>query len=103
MGKKACVSITHALYSDSGIYILDDPISSLDAHVGRNIINNVLCDYLKDKTRILVTHTIQYSNRADRIVYMNADKIEWKGDFDRLEKQEFYKNIVMKKKGSRRY
>ena len=29
---------------------------------------------------------------------MNAGKIEWKGDFDRLEKQEFYKNIVMKKK-----
>ena len=92
------MSITHALYSDNGIYILDDPISSLDAHVGRNIINNVLCDYLKDKTRILVTHAIQYCNRADRIVYMKDGKIEWEGDFDQLEKQEFYKNMVMKKK-----
>jgi len=92
------VSIARALYSDSDIYLLDDPISALDAHVGRNIINNVLCDYLKDKTRILVTHAIQYCNRADRIVYMKDGKIDWEGDFEQLEKQEFYKNMVMKKK-----
>ena len=97
-GQKARVSIARALYSDSDIYLLDDPISALDAHVGRNIINNVLCDYLKDKTRILVTHAIQYCNRADRIVYMKDGKIDWEGDFEQLEKQEFYKNMVMKKK-----
>ena len=87
-----------ALYSDSDIYLLDDPISALDAHVGRNIINNVLCDYLKNKTRILVTHAIQYCDRADRIVYMKDGKIEWEGDFQSLEEQEFYKNMVIKKK-----
>ena len=97
-GQKARVSIARALYSDSDIYLLDDPISALDAHVGRNIINNVLCDYLKNKTRILVTHAIQYCDRADRIVYMKDGKIEWKGDFQSLEEQEFYKNIVIKKK-----
>ena len=97
-GQKARVSIARALYSDSDIYLLDDPISALDAHVGRNIINNVLCDYLKNKTRILVTHAIQYSDRADRIVYMKDGKIEWEGDFQSLEEQEFYKNMVIKKK-----
>ena len=97
-GQKARVSIARALYSDSDIYLLDDPISALDAHVGRNIINNVLCDYLKNKTRILVTHAIQYCNRADRIVYMKDGRIEWEGDFEQLENQEFYKNMVIKKK-----
>ena len=97
-GQKARVSIARALYSDSDIYLLDDPISALDAHVGRNIINNVLCDYLKNKTRILVTHAIQYCNRADRIVYMKDGKIEWEGNFEQLENQEFYKNMVIKKK-----
>ena len=97
-GQKARVSIARALYSDSDIYLLDDPISALDAHVGRNIINNVLCDYLKNKTRILVTHAIQYSDRADRIVYMKDGKIEWEGDFQSLEEQEFYENMVIKKK-----
>ena len=97
-GQKARVSIARALYSDSDIYLLDDPISALDAHVGRNIINNVLCDYLKNKTRILVTHAIQYCDRADRIVYMKDGKIEWEGDFQSLEEQEFYENMVIKKK-----
>ena len=97
-GQKARVSIARALYSDSDIYLLDDPISALDAHVGRNIINNVLCDYLINKTRILVTHAIQYCDRADRIVYMKDGKIEWEGDFQSLEEQEFYKNMVIKKK-----
>ena len=97
-GQKARVSIARALYSDSDIYLFDDPISALDAHVGRNIINNVLCDYLKDKTRILVTHAIQYCNRADRIIYMKDGRIDWEGTFEELENQEFYKNMVIKKK-----
>ena len=97
-GQKARVSIARALYSDSDIYLFDDPISALDAHVGRNIINNALCDYLKDKTRILVTHAIQYCNKADRIVYMKDGRINWEGKYEELEKQEFYKNMVIKKK-----
>ena len=97
-GQKARVSIARALYSDSDIYLFDDPISALDAHVGRNIINNALCDYLKDKTRILVTHAIQYCNKADRIVYMKDGRINWEGKYEELEQQEFYKNMVIKKK-----
>ena len=97
-GQKARVSIARALYSDSDIYLFDDPISALDAHVGRNIINNAICDYLKNKTRILVTHAIQYCNRADRIIYMKDGRINWEGNFQELEKQDFYKNMVIKKK-----
>ena len=96
-GQKARVSIARALYSDSDIYLLDDPISALDAHVGRNIMNNCICDYLKDKTRILVTHAIQYCNRADRIIYMKDGRIHWEGDFKELEKQDFYKKMMVKK------
>ena len=96
-GQKARVSIARALYSDSDIYLLDDPISALDAHVGRNIINNCICDYLKDKTRILVTHAIQYCNKADRIVYMKEGRIQWEGDFNELIKQDFYKKMMVKK------
>ena len=96
-GQKARVSIARALYSDSDIYLFDDPISALDAHVGRNIMNNCICDYLKDKTRILVTHAIQYCDKADRIVYMKDGKINWEGDFKELSKQDFYKKMMAKK------
>ena len=96
-GQKARVSIARALYSDSDIYLLDDPISALDAHVGRNIMNNCICEFLKEKTRILVTHAIQYCNKADRIIYMKDGRINWEGDFKELEKQEFYKKMMVKK------
>ena len=96
-GQKARVSIARALYSNSDIYLLDDPISALDAHVGRNIMNNCICDYLKDKTRILVTHAIQYCNRADRIIYMKDGRIQWEGEFNELIKQDFYKKMMVKK------
>ena len=96
-GQKARVSIARALYSDSDIYLLDDPISALDAHVGRNIMNNCICEYLKEKTRILVTHAIQYCNRADRIIYMKDGRIHWEGEYDDLIKQDFYKKMMIKK------
>ena len=96
-GQKARVSIARALYSDADIYLLDDPISALDAHVGRNIMNNCICDYLKDKTRILVTHAIQYCIKADRIIYMKDGKINWEGEYRELVKQDFYKKMMVKK------
>ena len=96
-GQKARVSIARALYSDSDIYLLDDPISALDAHVGRNIMNNCICEYLKDKTRILVTHAIQYCNKADRIIYMKDGRIHWEGEFKELIQQDFYKKMMVKK------
>jgi len=55
--------------------LLDDPISALDAHVRKNIMNNVLNGMLKDKTRILVTHAIDFIHMADRIVIMDSGRI----------------------------
>ena len=60
-------------------------------------MNDCICDYLKDKTRILVTHAIQYCNKADRIIYMKDGRINWEGEFSELEKQVFYKKMVAKK------
>jgi ABC-type transport system involved in cytochrome bd biosynthesis fused ATPase/permease subunit len=97
-GQKARISIARALYSDCDIYLFDDPISALDANVGKNIINNCLCDYLKSKTRILVTHALQYCSCADRIIYMNNGKISWSGTYNELKKQGFFKVLTIKKK-----
>ena len=41
-GQKLRTSLARAVYQDMDIYLLDDPLSAVDAHVGRHIFDNVL-------------------------------------------------------------
>jgi len=58
-GQKQRVSLARALYADRDIYLLDDPLSAVDAHVGKHIFNNYVKKELKDKTVLFVTHQLQ--------------------------------------------
>jgi ATP-binding cassette subfamily C (CFTR/MRP) protein 1 len=95
-GQKARISLARAMYCDNDIFILDDPISALDAHVGKNIMHNCIIDYLKGKTRILVTHALQYTSFADKIYYMKNGEIKWEGQYKELIKQHFYSEFAEK-------
>ena len=68
-GQRQRVSLARALYQDADIYIFDDPLSALDAHVGRHVFYKAISDILKTKTRVLVTHQMAYLSHATR-VYM---------------------------------
>jgi ABC-type bacteriocin/lantibiotic exporter with double-glycine peptidase domain len=67
---------------------MDDPISALDAHVRKKIINNVILGHLKEKTRVLVTHAIDFIHLADRIFIMKDGKIVEQGTFENLKSSE---------------
>lgn len=69
-GQKQRVNICRAVYSNADIVMLDDPLSALDAHVARAIFNDCIVDYLRDKTRVLVTNQLQFVPQADWIVFM---------------------------------
>jgi ABC-type taurine transport system ATPase subunit len=45
------VSLARAVYSDNDVYLLDDPLSAVDSHVGRHIFDEVIgpSGLLKDK------------------------------------------------------
>ena len=90
-GQKARISIARALYCDRDIYLLDDPISALDANVGMKIMKNCVIKYLNGKTRILVTHALQYVSFADRIIYMKDGEINWIGTYSEIKEQDFFK------------
>lgn len=70
-GQKARINLARAIYRHAGIYMLDDPLSAVDTHVGRKLFDDCICKHLKNKTRILVTHQLQYLKNADLIVVMN--------------------------------
>lgn len=64
---------------------MDDPISALDATVRKNIFKQVFNGICKEKTRILVTHAIDFIHLCDRIVIMDHGKIQAFGSYLELE------------------
>ncbi|KAL3867282.1 hypothetical protein ACJMK2_044496 [Sinanodonta woodiana] len=92
-GQKSRVTLARCLYQDANIFLLDDPLSAVDTTVGRHLFSRCICDYLKGKTRILVTHQLQYLKKADRILILKEGVIGDIGTFDELSARgnEFYK------------
>jgi ABC-type bacteriocin/lantibiotic exporter with double-glycine peptidase domain len=78
-GQKARVSLARAVYSEAEIILMDDPISALDANVKKKIFKEVFQGLLKNKTRILVTHAVDFLHLADRLVIMKDGKIQAQG------------------------
>lgn len=60
-----------AIYHEADIYLLDDPLSAVDTHVGKHLFEECILSFLKNKTRILVTHQLQYVSQADHLVVLN--------------------------------
>ncbi|KAJ3186165.1 Multidrug resistance-associated protein 1 [Gaertneriomyces sp. JEL0708] len=85
-GQKQRVSLARAVYANADIYVLDDPLSAVDAHVARHIWNKVIgpSGVLAGKTRILATHYLASLQQVDAIVVMENGRISEQGSFDTL-------------------
>ena len=83
-GQKARINLARAVYSNADIYLLDDPLSAVDNYVSRRIFEECICEYLKGKTRIFVTHQLQYLKSVDRIFILNNGFVEMEGIFTEL-------------------
>ena len=83
-GQKARLNIARAIYFNSDMVIMDDPLSAVDAHVGRHIFDNAICGLLKDKCRILATHQLHVLHRCDRIIWLEDGQIKANDTFDNL-------------------
>ncbi|KAF9432051.1 hypothetical protein BGZ76_011324 [Entomortierella beljakovae] len=93
-GQKQRVALARAAYQDAEIYLLDDPLSAVDAHVDQELWNNLIGEsgLLKDKTRLIVTHAIHHLNKVDQIIVMKNGAISEMGGFLELlaSRQGFY-------------
>ena len=90
-GQKQRVSLARAVYSNSDLFLLDDPLSAVDSHVGKHIFERVLSNengMLKDKTRLLVTHSVSFLDQVDKIVVMKDGRIAEMGTYSDLKKKE---------------
>ncbi|PKU36809.1 canalicular multispecific organic anion transporter 2 [Limosa lapponica baueri] len=101
-GQRQRVSLARAVFSNSDIYLLDDPLSAVDSHVAKHIFDKVIGPdgVLKGKTRILVTHGISFLPQVDHIVVLVDGKISEMGSYQDLLKQnkafaEFLRNYAL--------
>ncbi|KAF8932761.1 hypothetical protein BGZ58_006839, partial [Dissophora ornata] len=85
-GQKQRVSLARAAYDDADIYLLDDPLSAVDAHVDSHLWTNLIGPegLLGRKTRILVTHGIRHLKEVDRVVLIKKGQVVEDGRFDEL-------------------
>ena len=65
-GQRQRISLARALYRQADLYLLDDPLSAVDAHVGRRIFQQCIAGALRGRTVIFVTHQLQVRKEALR-------------------------------------
>uniref|UniRef100_A0A8B9R1C5 Multidrug resistance-associated protein 1 n=1 Tax=Anas platyrhynchos TaxID=8839 RepID=A0A8B9R1C5_ANAPL len=82
-GQKQRVSLARAVYSNADLYLLDDPLSAVDVHVGKHLFEKLIgpSGLLKNKTRVLVTHNLRLLPHADLIIVMEEGKISEMGTY----------------------
>uniref|UniRef100_A0A5B6ZCK4 ABC-type xenobiotic transporter n=1 Tax=Davidia involucrata TaxID=16924 RepID=A0A5B6ZCK4_DAVIN len=83
-GQKQRVSMARAVYSNSDVYIFDDPLSALDAHVGRQVFEKCIKEELRGKTRVLVTNQLHFLSQVDRIILVHEGMVKEEGTFEDL-------------------
>lgn len=81
-GQKTRISLARAAYSNSDIYLFDDPLAALDGNVGKSVFEKLFQGYLKEKTKILVTNNINYLEYLDKIVLLKNGEIVFQGSFE---------------------
>ena len=93
-GQKARIGLARAVYSRKDIYLMDDPISALDAEVRKNIFKNVIFGHLKVKTCVLVTHAIDFLCYAHKVVVMEKGRIITQGTYDEVKEHKVVKKLL---------
>lgn len=84
-GQKQRIALARAMYSLSDCVILDDPLSAVDANVGRSLLVEGICGFMGNRTRLLCTHDPKVIQQCDRILWMSEGRIR---------KLDAYQNLV---------
>lgn len=98
-GQKQRISLARIIYSQNDIVLLDDPLSAVDAHVGKHIFDHCINGLLKYKTRVLVTHQLHLLPQVDYIIVMENMKLSMQGTMSELLKYESSFATLMKDHG----
>ncbi|PNH04670.1 Multidrug resistance-associated protein 5 [Tetrabaena socialis] len=75
-GQKQRIAIARALYGNGDVVLLDDPLSALDARVGRRVFDRGIRSLLAaSRTVLLATNQLQYVRQADMVLYLAGGRV----------------------------
>ncbi|XP_046290971.1 ATP-binding cassette sub-family C member 12 isoform X2 [Marmota monax] len=99
-GQRQRISLARAVYSDRQLYLLDDPLSSVDAHVGKHVFEECIKKTLRGKTVVLVTHQLQFLESCDEVILLEDGEICEKGTHKELmEERGHYAKLIHNLRG----
>ena len=74
-GQKARVALARTVYTVADIYLLDEPLGAVDAHVGKHIFEECIQGLLRDKVVILATHQTRFVEENNRMIKLENGRI----------------------------
>ena len=92
-GQKLRVALARAFYSNQDIYLLDDPISSLDINVGTMVMEKGIVEFLKGKTRIVTTHALPYLKFFDYVYILDQGRIVAQGTYQEIQETDTFNEL----------
>ena len=92
-GQKSRINLARCVYKEADIYLFDDPISSVDSIVYNKILNNLIKNFLKNKTVIFASNDIKYINFFRKVIFVEKEKIKFIGTYDELQGMDFFKSF----------
>ncbi|XP_042549372.1 ATP-binding cassette sub-family C member 12 isoform X1 [Dipodomys spectabilis] len=99
-GQRQRISLARAVYSDRQLYLLDDPLSAVDAHVGKHVFEECIKKTLRGKTVVLVTHQLQFLEYCDEVILLEDGEICEKGTHKELmEERGRYAKLIYNLRG----
>jgi ABC-type multidrug transport system fused ATPase/permease subunit len=78
-GQKARVALARALYAQADIYLLDDPLSAVDAKVARQLLDRCVLPLARTATVLLATHQLQFLYSCDCVLVMEGGRVARQG------------------------
>ncbi|CAH2068608.1 unnamed protein product, partial [Iphiclides podalirius] len=93
-GQRARIGLARACYRQADIYLLDDPLSAVDTHVGKHLVSECITGLLRNSTRILVTHQLHHLKAADRVIILRNGEIEVQGSFEEVSRMPLFDELL---------
>lgn len=84
-GQRARINLARAVYRETDIYLLDDPLSAVDAHVAKQIFEDCISTFLRNKCVILVTNQLQFLKFVDHICFIQNGCMMMQGTYKDLQ------------------